>query len=130
MRLIDRRLGLIFCFFVLLFSLALARAAWLQGVRGGELRADARSQQVTELEVPGERGRVLDRNGKVLAVSEDAATVIATPSQVADPVDAARRLSEVLPVTETEIAEALSDRESGFAYIAQRVGLDEADAVE
>ena len=73
MRLIDRRLGLLFCFFVLLFSVALARAAWLQGVRGGELRADAHSQQVTTVTVPGERGRVLDRNGKVLAVSEDAA---------------------------------------------------------
>ena len=72
MRHIDRRLGLIFCVFLLLFSVALARAAWLQGVRGGELRADARTQQVTTVTVPGERGRVLDRNGKVLAVTEDA----------------------------------------------------------
>ena len=85
MRLIDQRLGLIFCFFALLFSVALARSFWLQGVRGGELRADARSQQVTTVEVPGERGRVIDRNGKVLAVSEDAATVVATPYQVKDP---------------------------------------------
>ena len=53
-------------------------------MRGGELRADAR-QQVTTVEVPGERGRVIDRNGKVLRVSEDAATVIATPYQVKDP---------------------------------------------
>ena len=42
--------------------------------------------------VPGERGRVLDRNGKVLAVSEDAATVIATPYQVKDPEGTAERL--------------------------------------
>ena len=42
MRLIDRRLGLLFCFFVLLFSVALARAFWLQGVRGGDLRAEWR----------------------------------------------------------------------------------------
>jgi cell division protein FtsI/penicillin-binding protein 2 len=130
MRLIDKRLGLIFCFFCLVFSVALARAAWLQGIRGGELRADARTQQVTELEVPGDRGRVLDRTGKALAVSEDAATVIATPYQVADPADAARRLAAELPVTETEIAEALADRESGFAYLAKKVSLAEAQAVE
>jgi cell division protein FtsI (penicillin-binding protein 3) len=130
MRLIDRRLGLIFSLFVLLFSVALARAAWLQGVKGGELRADARSQQVTTIAVPGERGRVLDRSGNVLAVSEDAATVVATPYQVKDPAGAAERLSEVLPVTQTEIEEALSDPESGFAYIARKVSLDEADAVE
>ncbi|MGZ8667012.1 MAG: peptidoglycan D,D-transpeptidase FtsI family protein [Solirubrobacterales bacterium] len=130
MRLIDRRLGLIFSLFVLLFSVALARAAWLQGVKGGELRADARSQQVTTIAVPGERGRVLDRSGNVLAVSEDAATVVATPYQVKDPAGTAERLSEVLPVTQTEIEEALSDPESGFAYIARKVSLDEADAVE
>jgi cell division protein FtsI/penicillin-binding protein 2 len=130
MRTIDRRLGLIFCAFVLVFSVALARAAWLQGVRGGELRADAHSQQVTTVDVPGERGRVLDRNGKVLAVSEDAATVIATPYQVQDPAGTARRLSEVIPADEAELAEALSDPESGFAYLAHKVGLDEADRVE
>ena len=130
MRLIDQRLGLLFCLFLLLFSVAIARAAWLQGVRGGDLRADARSQQVTSVEVPGDRGRVLDRNGKVLAVSEDAATVVATPYQVVDPVDAARRLAAALPVSEDEVAEALSDRDSGFAYVARKVSLEQADEVE
>jgi len=130
MRLIDRRLGLIFCGFVLLFSVALARAAWLQGVKGGELRADARTQQVTTVAVPGERGRVIDRNGKVLAVSEDAATIVATPYQVEDPEGAARRLAGILPVSRSEVADALDDPESGFAYIARKVSLDEADRVE
>ena len=130
MRLIDRRLGLIFCGFMLLFSVALARAAWLQGVRGSELRADARTQQVTTVAVPGERGRVIDRNGKVLAVSEDAATIIATPYQVEDPDEAARRLAHILPVTRSEVSEALGDPEAGFAYIAKKVSLDEADRVE
>jgi cell division protein FtsI (penicillin-binding protein 3) len=129
-RLIDQRLGLIFCGFLLLFSVALARAAWLQGVRGGDLRADARTQQVTTVAVPGDRGRMLDRNGTVLAVSEDAATVIATPYQVKDPAGTAQRLASILPVTRTEVEEALSDRESGFAYIAKKVSLEEADAVE
>jgi cell division protein FtsI/penicillin-binding protein 2 len=130
MQLIDRRLGLIFCGFLLLFSVALARAAWLQGVRGGELRADARTQQVTTIPVPGERGRVLDRTGTVLAVSEDAATVIATPYQVKNPKQTAQRLAEVLPVSRGEIEDALSDRDSGFAYVAKKVSVDEADAVD
>ena len=130
MRLIDRRLGLIFCGFMLLFSVALARTAWLQGVRGSELRADARTQQVTTVTVPGERGRVLDRNGKVLAVSEDAATVIATPYQVKDPEGTAERLAEVLPGTRLDFEDALSDPESGFAYLAKKVSLSQADRVE
>jgi cell division protein FtsI (penicillin-binding protein 3) len=130
MRLIDRRLGLLFCFFLILFSVALARAAWLQGVRGGELRADARSQQVTEVTIPGERGRVIDRTGKVLAVSEDAADVIATPYQVKDPERTAQRLHDVIGIPEADLSEALSDRSSGFAYLARKVDLDTADRVE
>ena len=95
MRLIDRRLGLLFCGFLLVFSFAIARAFWLQGVRGGDLRAEARSQQVTQVTIPGQRGRVLDRNGKVLAASEDAADVIATPYQVVNPGQTALRLAQI-----------------------------------
>jgi cell division protein FtsI (penicillin-binding protein 3) len=130
MRLIDRRLGLLFCFFVLLFSVVLARAFWLQGIRGGELRADAHSQQVTEVTIPGQRGRVIDRTGKVLAVSEDAADVIATPYQVKDPERTAERLHDVIAASEADLSEALSDRSSGFAYLARKVDLDTADRVE
>jgi len=130
MRLIDRRLGLLFCFFVLLFSVVLARAFWLQGIRGGELRADAHSQQVTEVTTPGQRGRVIDRTGKVLAVSEDAADVIATPYQVKDPERTAERLHDVIGASEADLSEALSDRSSGFAYLARKVDLDTADRVE
>ena len=96
MRLIDRRLGLLFCGFFLLFSLVVLRAFWLQGVQGGTLRAEARSQQVTTVTIPGERGRVLDRNGKVLAASEDAADVVATPYQVENPGRTAVQLHDVL----------------------------------
>jgi cell division protein FtsI (penicillin-binding protein 3) len=130
MRQIDRRLGLLFCTFLLLFSLALVRAFWLQGVRGGALRAEARSQQVTRVTIPGQRGRVLDRNGKVLAASEDAADVIATPYQVKNPGRTALRLHDVLAEPTPELAEALSDRSSGFAYLARKVDPTTAARVE
>src|SRR5919106_352184 len=121
MRNIDRRLGLLFCAFLLIFSFALVRAFWLQGVRGGDLRAEARSQQVTRVTIPGQRGRVLDRNGKVLAASEDAADVIATPYQVKDPGRTALRLHDVLGEPTAELAEALADSSSGFEYLARKV---------
>jgi cell division protein FtsI/penicillin-binding protein 2 len=130
MRHIDRRLGVLFCAFLLVFSFAIARAFWLQGVRGGDLRAEARGQQVTEVTIPGQRGRILDRNGKVLAASEDAADVIATPYQVKDPVQTALDLHEVLGLPTTELLEPLQDRSSGFAYLARKVGADEAARVE
>ena len=72
--LIDRRVGLLFAAFVLLLAIVLVRAAWVQGVNGGSLSAEAQSQQVEMVVVPGSRGTILDRAGKELAVSEDAAT--------------------------------------------------------
>jgi cell division protein FtsI (penicillin-binding protein 3) len=130
MRGIDRRLGLLFCGFLLIFSFAIARAFWLQGIRGGALRAEAHGQQVTEVTIPGQRGRILDRNGKVLAASEDAADVIATPYQVKNPAQVAMDLHEVLGMPTTDLLEPLQDRGSGFAYLARKVGADEAARVE
>ena len=82
MRLIEKRVGLLFAAFALAFCVVMVRAAWLQTVKGSEYSADARSQQVATVEVPGIRGAILDRRGNALAVSEEAATIFATPYQV------------------------------------------------
>jgi cell division protein FtsI (penicillin-binding protein 3) len=130
MRMIDRRLGLLFCIFCLVFSFAIARSFWLQGVKGGSLRAEAHSQQVTTVTIPGERGRVLDRTGKVLAASEDAADVVATPYQVENPGRTALRLHDVLGEPTADLLDALSDRSSGFAYLARKVDPNAAAEVK
>jgi cell division protein FtsI/penicillin-binding protein 2 len=126
---IDRRIGLLFACFLGLFSIVVVRATWIQGVQGAGLSADAHSQQTETVTLPGQRGRILDRKGNELAVSEDAADVIATPYQVQDPVNAARRLSPLLNVPEDDILKALADRSSGFAYLARRVDLSTAERV-
>jgi cell division protein FtsI (penicillin-binding protein 3) len=129
MRSIEQRVGLLFAVFLIVFSIVLVRAVWLQGVRGSQLAADARSQQTESVLVPGERGKIVDRRGRQLALTEEAATVFATPYQVTDPVEAAAELTTVLDVPEDEIAEAISNRESGFAYIARKVDLAAAERV-
>jgi cell division protein FtsI/penicillin-binding protein 2 len=126
---IERRIGLLFACFLLLLVVAIGRAAWVQGVQGGGLAADAQSQQTQSVTIPGRRGSILDRRGRELAVSEDAADVIATPYQVKDPARAARRLAPVLDVPEAEILRLLADRSSGFAYLARRVSLPTAESV-
>jgi cell division protein FtsI (penicillin-binding protein 3) len=127
--LIDRRLGLLFALFVLLLGVVIAKAVWVQAVHGGSLSADAHGQQTETVVVPGARGTILDRKGKELAVSEDAATVFATPYQVKDPAAAARKLAPILDLPEQGILEQLADRESGFTYLARKVDLPTADRV-
>jgi cell division protein FtsI (penicillin-binding protein 3) len=129
MRSIEQRVGLLFALFLLVFSVVLARAVWLQGVRGGELSAEARSQQTETVLVPGVRGKIVDRGGRQLALSEEAATIFATPYQIDDPAEAANRLAAVLDTPEDEILDAISDRNSGFAYVARKVDLATAEEV-
>src|SRR6478735_8189128 len=105
------------------------RAAWLQTVKGGEYSADARSQQVATVDVPGIRGSILDRRGNALAVSEEAATIFATPYQVENPPKAADQLAKVLDMPAGDILKSLTTQ-SGFEYVAQKVDLVTAQRVE
>jgi cell division protein FtsI/penicillin-binding protein 2 len=129
MRLIERRIGLLFGVFLFCFLAIVGRAFWLQGVQGSKLASEAVTQQTETLEVPGLRGAVLDRSGHTLASSEDAATIYATPYQVKDPPAAAAKLAPILGEKKGEVLEALTE-ESGFSYVAQKVDLGTAAKVE
>jgi cell division protein FtsI (penicillin-binding protein 3) len=129
MRLIERRIGLLFGGFLLCFLLIVGRAFWLQGVQGASLASQAAYQQTEVVTVPGLRGDLLDRRGNKLAASEDARTIYATPYQVKNPPAAAARLAPILGEPKDEVLEALS-AEGGFSYVAQKVDLGTAAKVE
>ncbi|HXQ88585.1 MAG TPA: hypothetical protein VN733_03005, partial [Solirubrobacterales bacterium] len=129
MRLIERRIGLLFGAFLLCFLVVVGRAFWLQGVQGSSLASQAVYQQTEEVTVPGLRGDLLDRRGNKLAASEDAATIYATPYQVKNPPVAAERLAPILDQPKGEVLEALT-AEGGFSYVAQKVDLATAAKVE
>ncbi|MGN6663847.1 MAG: peptidoglycan D,D-transpeptidase FtsI family protein [Solirubrobacterales bacterium] len=129
MRLIERRIGLLFGGFLLCFLVILLRAFWLQGVQGAKLASEAAYQQTETVTVPGLRGDLLDRRGNKLAASEDAATIYATPYQVKNPPQAAAKLAPILKETKGEVLEALT-AEGGFSYVAHKVDLGTAAKVE
>jgi cell division protein FtsI (penicillin-binding protein 3) len=129
MRLLERRIGILFAAFFLCFTVILARALWLQGVRGGALASQAASQQTETVTVPGLRGRILDRRGRELAVSEDAASIYATPYQVKDPERTASHLAPLLGVSNDELLKGLT-ASSGFSYLARKVDVPTAEKVK
>src|SRR3954451_20562752 len=122
MRLIERRIGLLFGAFLLCFLVICVRAFWLQGVQGAQLASEAAYQQTETVMVPGLRGTILDRHGNALASSEDAATIYATPYQVKNPPRTAEKLARILDEDPHDVLEALTE-ESGFSYVARRVDL-------
>jgi len=129
MRLIERRIGLLFAGFLLCFLVIIGRAFWLQGVQGGALASEAVSQQTETVTVPGLRGSLLDRKGNELAASEDAATIYATPYQIKDPPQVATKLASILELKKGEVLEALTAN-SGFSYVAHKVSLEQAARIE
>src|SRR6201996_1693958 len=129
MRLIERRIGLLFAGFLVAFLLIVCRAFWLQGVEASQLSSQALSQQTETVKVPGLRGAILDRNGTRLASSEDAATIVATPYLVKKPRQAANLLAPLLKEERGEVLKALTV-ESGFSYVAKNVDLATAIKIE
>src|SRR4051812_13824880 len=81
MRLIERRIGLLFGGFLLCFLVIVGRAFWLQGVQGAQLASEASSQQTEVVTVPGLRGDLLDRRGKKPPAPPNAAAIYPTPYQ-------------------------------------------------
>src|ERR1044071_8108611 len=129
MRLIERRIGLLFAGFLLCFLVVIGRAFWLQGVQGGALASEAISQQTETVTVPGLRGTLFDRRGNALAASEDAATIFATPYQVKNPPRAAEKLASILELDKGDVLRDLT-ADSGFSYVAHKVSLEQAGRVE
>jgi cell division protein FtsI (penicillin-binding protein 3) len=129
MRTIERRIGLLFAGFLLCFLVIVGRAFWLQGVQGAQLASEAAYQQTDVVTVPGLRGSVLDRHGKALAASEDAATIYATPYQVKHPRQAADKLASILGEDAGDVFDSLT-ADSGFSYVAKKVDVPMAARVD
>lgn len=129
MRLIERRIGLLFAGFMVAFLLIAVRAFWLQGVEASQLSSQALSQQTQTVMVPGLRGSILDRDGTRLASSEDAATIVSTPYLVKKKGLAAQKLAPILKLKANEILKDLKT-ESGFVYLAKDIDLVAARKVE
>ena len=72
MRLIERRIGLVFALFFAGLALAAGKALWLGVVKASALKRAAATQQKATLTVPARRGSITDRNGEELAVSQPA----------------------------------------------------------
>lgn len=129
-RLVERRIGLLFALFLLLLGMAALRATWLGTVRAGALSDRAVSQQIEDIADPARRGTIVDRHGVELAVSEDSVTVFANPFLIDDPAKVAARLAPLVGSDEDELLRKLSDRKAGFVYLRRKMDASLGEDVE
>ncbi len=124
----DRRIGLLFLVFVAALGVAALRSAWLGAVRAPALKRAAATQQVQTVAMPAPRGTITDRNGAVLAVSEPASDVSATPYLIRRPLAAAAKLAPLLGLDDSEVLKRLSEQ-TGFVYLARRLPAGRANRI-
>lgn len=129
MRIIERRIGLLFAGFLLCFLVIACRAFWLQGVQGAQLASEAISQQTESIPLPSLRGSLLDRHGNALVASEDAATIFAVPPEVKKPAQAAEKLATILELPPSKVLSEVT-AESTYSVLAHKVDLPTAKRIE
>jgi cell division protein FtsI (penicillin-binding protein 3) len=123
----DRRVAVLF---VLLAAQRIAaRLVWVQTVDAEKLAARAERQRLRELVLAPRRGSILDREGESLAKTVDARTVYAVPHSIKDATGTANALAGILGGDPALYLGRLT-RDSSFSYIARKIDLDRAAAVE
>jgi cell division protein FtsI (penicillin-binding protein 3) len=101
------------------------RLVQLQALDGPHYAAVAQQQRLDTTDIPAERGRILDRDGRVLAYTAAARTVFADPSLVIDPARTADALAPLLGQPAGTLEPKL--RRSGrYVVLARDVSLTDA----
>ena len=116
----NRRISLLAAAFLLLLGAALARAVWIQVIKGPEYAAMALRQHRETVIVPASRGTIVDRNGEPLAIGRLATTVYANPRQVNDARDLTLVASKQFGLDPADLYPTLVDRSKGFVYVARK----------
>jgi cell division protein FtsI (penicillin-binding protein 3) len=128
MVLVERRIGLLFAFFLSLIVLAGMRSLQLGTLKGSSLRAAATEQQVKTIDVPAHRGTITDRKGVELAVSEAASDISATPYLVKDKLKVAQKIAPLLGLSPEDTLKKLSTP-GGFVWLGHRIPGPQADRI-
>ena len=108
-----------------------ARAFWIQGPGNGFYQKQGESRYQRRLELPATRGKILDRNGLVLATSLPVRAIWAIPESVPDDLGADKLadLAKLLDMTQPELRKKLSEDKT-FVYVKRQVPVEVAAKVE
>ena len=112
------------------FFCLIGRAAYIQAInskffiRQGDLRF------VRTLDLPANRGKILDRNGLILASSVLSPSIWAIPEDVE--IDDAKltKLAKLLEMPKKEVSQKLNDEDKSFVWLKRQVDESNARSIE
>lgn len=102
-------------------SILLVRLAWLQIVDCPQMRRAAHAQHYTRIEVvKAQRGRILDRNGVILAQTERFPSLAVDPKLVNDPQRFVSAVSQATGILAADVSTALA-RGGRFQWLRRQI---------
>lgn len=106
-----------------------ARAAYIQVFNNDFFQRQGEVRYNRTLELPANRGRILDRNGLILASSVPAPSIWAIPEDVS--LDAAERkqLAHLLEMPEADLTKKLADEDKSFVWLKRQIDPDNAKKI-
>jgi cell division protein FtsI (penicillin-binding protein 3) len=98
-----------------------ARAAYIQVVSNDFYQKQGQVRFARTLEMPANRGRILDRNGLILATSVLAPSIWAIPEDVERDKAQLQRLAKLLDMSLSELNRKLEDEDKTFVWLKRQV---------
>ncbi len=111
------------------FAVLAARSVYLQALHTDFLQGKGEARYSRVLEIPGTRGRILDRNGEALAISTPVQSVWAIPGDVEASPAQLRSLGKLLGVEPRELHKRLADTSRDFVYLKRQIAPEQAGQV-
>lgn len=108
----NNRIKLIFLIVVLVFIIIIIRVFCLQVVEYRKLNTLAENLWSRNLPVGADRGRILDRHGKIIAGNVTTSSLVLIPNQIKNKEEVSKNLAEVLGVTYDEMYKHVSKKVS------------------
>lgn len=115
--------------FILAASLLGSRLLYLQVFQASRLTELAQQQHTQEVNLASVRGEIVDRNGKELAVSVEAASIYAQPADFAlPPAEMAKQLGPVLQLDPAELEKILQS--THWRWIVRQLPVEVGKAIK
>ena len=107
----------------------LGRLVYLQFYKGGEYTSLALAQRMRPQSIDAQRGSILDRNYKTLAISIGADAVYAVPGSILDAAETAQKLAPYLSLSKTEIIRILENKSQSSVWLERGLTPETARAI-
>jgi cell division protein FtsI (penicillin-binding protein 3) len=106
-----------------------ARAAYIQVIDNAFFQRQGEVRFARTLDLPANRGRILDRNGLILASSVPAPSIWAIPEDVNLEPAQLRQLAKLLEMKEADLSRKLAQEDKTFVWIKRQVDVSVAKQI-